>query len=43
MVPAVKKLLFPQDVKKTKERIMDYAQDADLIRAAFQQAYGIDL
>lgn len=43
MVPAVKKLLFPQDVKKAKERIMDYAQDADLIRAAFQQAYGIDL
>ena len=43
MVPAVKKLLFPQETKKTKERIMDYAQDADLIRAAFQQAYGIDL
>ena len=43
MAPAVRKLLFPQDVKKAKERIMDYAQDADLIRAAFQQAYGIDL
>jgi hypothetical protein len=43
MVPAVRKLLFPQEAKKTKERIMDYAQDADLIRAAFQQAYGIDL
>lgn len=43
MVPAVKKLLFPMEVNRTKERIMDYAQDADLIRAAFQQAYGIDL
>ena len=43
MMPVVKRLLFPQDVKKAKERIMDYAQDADLIRAAFQQAYGIDL
>lgn len=43
MLPAVKKLLFPQDVKKTRERIMDYAQDADLICAAFQQAYGINL
>lgn len=43
MLPAVKKLLFPQETKKSKERIMDYAQDADLIRAAFQQAYGIDL
>lgn len=43
MVPAVKKLLFPKEVNKARERIMDYAQDADLIRAAFQQAYGIDL
>ena len=43
MVPAVKKLLFPKAANNIKERIMDYAQDADLIRAAFQQAYGIDL
>lgn len=43
MVPVVKKLLFPKEVNKARERIMDYAQDADLIRAAFQQAYGIDL
>ena len=43
MLPAVKKLLFPEMVDKNKERIMDFAQDADLIRAAFQQAYGIDL
>lgn len=43
MFPAVKKMLFPQAVNKSKDRIMDYAQDADLIRAAFQQAYGIDL
>lgn len=43
MLPAVKKLLFPGKVDKNKERIMDFAQDADLIRAAFQQAYGIDL
>lgn len=44
MMYPVKKLLFPQVGKKeTKDRIMDYTQDADMIRAAFQQAYGIDL
>lgn len=43
MAPAVKKLLFPKEVNKARERIMDYDQDADLIRAAFQQSYGIDL
>ena len=41
---AVKELLFPE-TKKTapKEKITDFEQDADLIRAAFLQAYGINL
>jgi hypothetical protein len=42
---AVLELLF-QDREKTEknaEKIMDYAQDADLIRAAFLQSYGINL
>lgn len=43
MLVAVKKLLFPQVDKEETERITDFEQDADLIRAAFMQAYGIDL
>lgn len=43
MLPAVRQLLFPHAKKSNRDRIMDYNQDADLIRAAFQQAYGIDL
>ena len=43
MLPKVKTFLFPHAGKEARERVMDYAQDADLIRAAFQQAYGIDL
>ena len=42
MISEVKKLLFPP-AERTHERVMDYEQDADLIRAAFQQSYGIDL
>ena len=43
MMPEVKRLLFPPVDKRARERVMDYEQDADLIRAGFQQAYGIDL
>ena len=43
MMPEVRKLLFLPAERGTRERAMDYEQDADLIRAAFQQAYGIDL
>ena len=42
MMPAVRKMLFP-NVKEKGERITDLEQDADLIRAAFMQAYGINL
>lgn len=35
--------LTAPDVKTTKERTLDFAQDADLIRAAFLQSYHIDL
>ena len=38
----VKKLLFPDPVE-WHQKITDYDQDADLIRAAFRQVYGIDL
>ena len=43
-IAAVKGMLFP-DTKKPapKEKITDFEQDADLIRAAFLQAYGINL
>lgn len=41
MKPAVMKLLFPK--AENREQITDMAQDADLIRAAFRQAYGINL
>ena len=43
MMTAVKLLLFDKPADPDRKRIMDYAQDADLIRAAFQQVYGIDL
>ena len=41
---ALKPVLFPQ-TKRTasKGKITDFEQDADLIRAAFRQVYGIDL
>lgn len=41
MLSEVKKLLFPQ--AEEHERITDFEQDADLIRAAFMQEYGINL
>lgn len=38
-------LLFPQKAKKSEiqKKITDFEQDADLIRAAFLQTYGINL
>lgn len=42
LMAAVLELLFPARGEST-EKIMDYAQDADLIRAAFLQSYGINL
>lgn len=41
----VKKLLFGEEkeTEKQEERITSFEQDAGLIRAAFRQAYGIDL
>ena len=42
LMAAVLELLFPARGEST-EKIMDYAQDADLIRAAFLQCYGINL
>lgn len=41
---AVRALLFPATKKgPDKAKITDFTQDADLIRAAFRQVYGIDL
>lgn len=40
---AVKALLFKAPRKKVGQRVTDFIQDAGLIRAAFRQAYGIDL
>jgi hypothetical protein len=40
---AVKALLFKAPRKKGGQRVTDFIQDAGLIRAAFRQAYGIDL
>jgi hypothetical protein len=42
LMSAVLELLFKPG-EKGADRIMDYAQDADLIRAAFLQSYGINL
>ena len=42
MYPEVRKMLFPER-EEYRERITDFDQDADMIRAAFRQAYGIDL
>lgn len=39
----VKRVLFPATRKTDGQKITDFAQDAGLIRAAFRQAYGIDL
>lgn len=40
---AVKALLFKAPRKKGGQRVTDFIQDAGLIRAAFRQAYGINL
>lgn len=40
---AVKALLFTSARKKGGQKVTDWVQDAPLIRAAFRQAYGIDL
>lgn len=36
-------LIPPKNGKEPGERVTDFVQDADMIRAAFRQAYGIDL
>lgn len=43
VLEAVKGLLFTAPRKKAGKRVTDWVQDAGLIRAAFRQAYGIDL
>ena len=43
VLEAVKGLLFKAPRKKGGQRVTDFIQDAGLIRAAFRQAYGIDL
>jgi hypothetical protein len=40
----LKKILFPEQKKQAEhKKITDFDQDADLIRAAFMQVYGINL
>ena len=43
VMDAVKGLLFTAPRKKGGQKVTDWVQDAPLIRAAFRQAYGIDL
>ena len=43
VLEAVKGLLFKAPRKKGGQKVTDFIQDAGLIRAAFRQAYGIDL
>ena len=43
VLEAVKGLLFKAPRKKGGQKVTDWVQDAPLIRAAFRQAYGIDL
>jgi hypothetical protein len=44
ILAAVMELLFPRDGKTmNREKITDFVQDADMIRAAFWQEYGINL
>ena len=43
MMTPVRRLLFPETGSESTEKITDFIQDADLIRAAFLQAYGINL
>lgn len=43
VLAAVRELLFERPPKRDGPRITDFVQDAGMIRAAFRQAYGIDL
>ena len=44
LLSAARKLLFPETKKQPEQaRITDFVQDADLIRAAFWQEYGVNL
>lgn len=43
VLEAVQKLLFDRPPEKDGQKVTDFEQDAGLIRAAFRQAYGIDL
>ena len=43
VLASVKRLLFKAPRKKSGQKVTDFIQDAGLIRAAFRQAYGIDL
>ena len=43
VLECVKGLLFKAPRKKGSQKVTDFEQDAGLIRAAFRQAYGIDL
>jgi hypothetical protein len=43
VLEAVEALLFDRKPKKDAQKVTDFAQDAGMIRAAFRQAYGIDL
>jgi hypothetical protein len=43
LLAAVRALLFPARKGGDGQRLTSFEQDADLIRAAFRQAYGIDL
>lgn len=43
ILDAVRVLLFPEKPKKDTKKVTDFVQDAGMIRAAFRQAYGIDL
>lgn len=40
---AVRALLFPAKPRENAERLTSFVQDADLIRAAFWQVYGVNL
>lgn len=43
VISAVRGLLFEEKPRKDAKKVTDFVQDAGLIRAAFRQAYGIDL
>lgn len=44
LMGAVREILFPaRKERENNDKITDYVQDADLIRAAFLQCYGINL